>query len=354
MASTASAQPPVRMTGGQQGQIVCPAQQVDAPVLGPPLLNEPVQTNPAATIDTLGPLQYLLGTWTNRNLGSSGLGGPENPFSYNLMVLPQVDPTSPHGYILKSMPYYEEITFTAMHGTAANRGGMGTQVSNAILYEQRVYISAGPAEDMLVHFENGIWSNLTDMEQALGPYGDGNGPALGCQTVTNSVAPTQDFQLFKQISVPHGNSVLACGNFTSGTGAPVIDAPPQVLPSGIDTSLYTEPGYIGNLNPKYAQNPNLPLAEALAHNPVSRYFKLEVNSHIGGGAVTNIGFEQMHCDVTQYYATYWIEAVGGETDYTQLQYSQTILLQIPIVGADGTTTKVIFPHITTNTLTRTA
>jgi len=85
---------------------------------------------------------------------------------------------------------------------------------------------------MLVHFENGIWGYLTDAQQALGPYGNGNDPGLGNQVVPDSAPPTQEFDLFKQISVPHGNSVLACGFFTSESGAPTIGPPPQVLPSG--------------------------------------------------------------------------------------------------------------------------
>jgi hypothetical protein len=336
------------VAGGQQGQLVDATAPTDPPNLTQPLINEPAQGNPPASITVTGPLQYLIGTWTNQNIGQSLAGGPENPYSYNLMILPQVDPESPYGYILKSMPYYEEITFTAVHGSAANRGGLGTQVSYAILYEQRVYIAAGPAKDMLVHFENGIWGYLDDQQQILGPYGNGNDPGLGTQIVPNSVPPTQEFKLFKQISVPHGNSVLAGGNFTNNSGVPTIGPPPQVLPSGINTDAY-DTASVGNLNPDRALNPNLPLSQALAAtNPQpTSFIQLDVDSQNGGGAVTNIGFEQQHCDVMRYYATYWLEAFGGSESYTQLQYSQTIMMSIPLADGD-----VLFPHITTNTLTK--
>lgn len=336
------------VAGGQQGQVANMTAPTDPPNLTQPLINEPAQDNPPASIAMTGPLQYLLGTWTNQNIGQSGLGGTENPYSYNLMILPQVDPESPYGYILKSMPYYEEITFTAVHGSAANRGGLGAQVSYAILYEQRVYIAAGPAEDMLVHFENGIWGYLDDQKQMLGPYGNGNDPGLGNLFVTDSVPPTQPFNLFKQISVPHGNSVLACGSFSNQTGAPTIGPPSQVLPVGINTDAYAALS-VGNLDPNRALNPNLPLSQALvATNPQpTSFIQLDVDSQNGGGAVTNIGFEQQHCDVMRYYATYWLEAFGGSETYTQLQYSQTIMMSIPLAGGD-----VLFPHITTNTLTK--
>eukprot|EP01035_Chromulina_nebulosa_P030920 gene30920-41148_t len=223
-----------RVGGGQQGQIVDPSGAVP-PDLTLPLINEPAQASPG--VQPVGPLSHLIGTWTNRDLGSSGRGGPASPFSYNLMVLPQspgADPASPYGYILKSMAYYEEITFSQIHGAAANRGGAGTQVSNALLYEQRVYIADGPAQDDLVHFENGIWGYLEPMAQALGPYGDGNGPFIGSETF-GDVPPALTYNIFKQISVPHGNSVLACGaiavdangNPTPVQGAPTINPPPS-------------------------------------------------------------------------------------------------------------------------------
>ncbi len=344
------------IAGGQQGQLVDANAPTVPPDLSLPLINEPAQANPPAAIATTGPLQYFLGTWTNQNIGTSGIGGPQNPYSYNLMVLPQVDPESPYGYILKSMPYYEEITFTAVHGSAANRGGLGTQVSNAILYEQRVYIAAGPAKDMLVHFENGIWGYLTDEPQVLGPYGNGNDPTLRIPplVVAGSVAPTQQFDIFKQISVPHGNSVLACGAYGIGPGVPTIlsPGPVPVLPVGINTDAYMTES-VGNLDPDRALDPNLPLMQALAEpNPQpTQFIRLDVDSQLGGGGVTNIGFEQQHCDVTRYYATYWLETFSNLEDpakiqYTQLQYTQTILLSIPLAGGD-----VLFPHITTNTLT---
>lgn len=240
-----------RVGSGQQGQIIGTAGTTVPPDLNAPLINEPAQASPS--IRPVGPLTHLIGTWTNRDIGNSGRGGPENPFSYNLMTLSQApdaapgDPqASPYGYILKSMSYYEEIAFTHIHGAAANRGGTGAQISNALLYKQRIYISDGPAKDSVVHFENGIRGFLEPMAQALGPYGDGNWPDVGTPTL-GSALPALPYNTFKQISVPHGNSVLACGSpsLTAADGdrydlgsAPCRAPPPaRLLRAGLNPSI---------------------------------------------------------------------------------------------------------------------
>ncbi len=320
-----------------------------APDLSQSLVRDPQQTSPSVPLANLGPLKYLLGTWTNQNLPGTNQGGPDSPYGYNVMPLPQVDPSSPTGYILKNFTYYEELSFTAIHGNAPNRGGIGQQVAYTIFYEQRVYFAEGPNKDALVHAENGSLLYLLDSVQPLGPYGNGDQPGLNNREVTNSVAPTQSFNLVKQVSVPHGNSILALGNYSEaskGTGVPPI-AEASALPSGINTEQYVVEDPVTNPQPKYTANPNQVLVDALKARPCMHFITLTVNSKNGSGGVTNIGFEQQHANVSQYEFTYWLEAFEQADNYTQLQYSQTITLQIPI---DGKT--VTFPHVTANTLTK--
>ncbi|HMW72806.1 MAG TPA: heme-binding protein [Cellvibrionaceae bacterium] len=321
-----------------------------APDLSQPLAREPAQQSPAVPpANLLGPLQYLIGTWTNKNLPGTTKGGPDSPYSYNVMPLPQIDPSSPTGYILKNFSYYEELTFTAIHGNAPNRGGSGQQVAYTLFYEQRVYFAEGPNKDALVHAENGSLLYLLDTVQPLGPYGNGDQPGLGSLTVQNSVAPTQQFNLVKQVSVPHGNSILALGNYASEnqmTGVPIIPAA-SPLPSGVNTAQYAANDPVSNPQPALTANPNQVLTNALEARPCSNFLKLAMSSANGKGIVTNIGFEQQHANVSQYDFTYWLEAFDGTTDYTQLQYTQTITLQIPINGQ-----LINFPHVTANTLTK--
>ena len=317
-----------------------------APDLSTPLVSDPPQLVPGVPTAQLTPLQHLIGTWTNQPLGSSGKGGPDNPFSYNVMPLPQVDPSWLPGYFLKNFSYYEELTFTAIHGPVLNRNGIGAQVAHTLFYEQRVYFAEGQNKDALVHAENGSLLLLAGKKQPLGPYGNGFRPGLGNQTVTNSVPPTQAFNLAKQVAVPHGNSILALGSYTVGNNGPVIP-PATVLPSGaVDPALYSLKDAVANPQPSYTLNPNQALIDALSIQAPSNYIALTVSSANGNGVVSNIRFEQQYSNVTRYDFTCWLESFDGGTSFPQLQYSQTITL-LPVRGG-----LVSFPHVTANTLTK--
>ncbi|WP_346836685.1 heme-binding protein [Microbulbifer sp. SAOS-129_SWC] len=320
--------------------------------LSQPLVSDPAQMSPEVPTAALGPLQHLIGTWTNQNQPDSDSGGPDSPYSYNVMPLPQMDPSSPSGYILKNFRYYEELTFTAIHGNAPNRGGKGQQVAYTLFYEQRVYFAEGPNKDALVHAENGSLLYLVDTEQPLGPYGNGDNPGLGDMAVQGSTPPTQKYNLVKQVSVPHGNSILALGNYSdtgnNGNGVPDIPAV-SPLPTGVDTEQYETQDPVSNPHPALTKDPNLALKNALGTRPCTKYIALSMcgDNSSDRGAVTNIGFEQEHANVTQYDCTYWLEAFDNSPNFTQLQYSQSITMAMPINGKT-----ISFPHITTNTLTK--
>jgi hypothetical protein len=165
--------------------------------------------------------------------------------------------------------------------------------------------------------------------------------------VQDSHRPTQNFNIVKQISVPHGNSILAPGNSSSlSSGFPTIPTAQSVLPTGVDTNQYGKES-VGNLNVNFTKDPNLPLIDAISVRPPTSFIALNVDTENDGGGVLNIGFEKSHANVKKYDTTLWLEAFENSPEFTQLQYTQRILMEIPLAGGI-----VAFPHITTNTLTR--
>ena len=66
---------------------------VSAPNLTEPLINEPAQANPPAPTTALGPLEQLVGTWTNQDIHGTGKGGQSSPYSYTAdpVLTEQVD-----------------------------------------------------------------------------------------------------------------------------------------------------------------------------------------------------------------------------------------------------------------------
>ncbi len=187
--------------------------------------------------------------------------------------------------------------------------------------------------------------------EAEGPYGTTpvvphSGP-IPEQSVLTNVA--------KQISVPHGNSILAQGGIKGYPNSYLQNGPANigvypggVIPSGIDTTPYTTKS-VGNPFPALNNNPNQPLQDGAKDNPCTNFIQWSVDTKNPAalGSVTNIPFEKQKANVVDYNATYWLQSFGRKQDFTQLAYSQTIVMDIPING-----TIVEFPHVTCNTLTK--
>ncbi|MEN2399070.1 heme-binding protein [Flavobacterium sp. MC2016-06] len=311
-------------------QQTCPylAQQAATAVI--PDITTPLvsTTNQQPVIGTsnIGLLNSFIGTW-NSPTGADATG-------YNVMPLPQVD--TPNGYITKNFPYFEEISFSAIAGGAPNREGQYTQTSGVLFYEQRVYIAnnadpsgAQPIQNTLIHAENGAWLYHNIMNQLEGPYGPDFVP-------DPNLIPSQNLatQYNKQISVPHGVSILMTGGpVNSGTGNPVFPTAdrtqlPFTDPTIIDPSTYLTQQLAG-LNAKGIT--------------VTNYSSITVSTTNQGGGVSNINFESSFGKVLSMNTTWYVETLSNGT--TQLQYIQNIVLEFII---DGLPTP--FLHIDANTL----
>jgi hypothetical protein len=307
--------------------------------------------------------QQLVGTWTNQNLPGTAKGDQKNPYSYNVMPLPQQSPQDGQdlGYILKNFTYYETIVFKcdeAVAGPVAapNRGSTYQQTPYVLFYDQQIRFAEGDAIDMIVHEENGAWLDLQTEKQQIGPYpyppdhpayepGDPE-PQPAAQTIC------------KQISVPHGVSVLALGSYSEGIFAPLISDAPSVLPlpDGLDTTPYqtqlSASENYQNPHPELTGQVNLPIQRAIvdlieAGHYITNYITFHVDTD-NDGAVMNIPFEKRKAAIHGYAADYWLLSLDDGANYDILAYTQQILLDIVI-----DMTHYIFPHPTSNVLTRT-
>ena len=349
----------------------------------------------AAKIDILAEFQQqLVGNWKNEAFGTDehgkSVGGDDNPLSYNIMPLPAApnSPSDPNqdGYILKNFTYTERLKFNdnnvdrtlAIAAEAPNRGGLVSQNARALFYEQQVKFAEGPEAGKVVHVENGAWLWLPRFVQQPGPYA----PNIDIEPVTDALEQPVDIMIAKQISIPHGNSILALGSFDTVSsphgkgvcqrnpiiqGSPVIpDGPtPYPMPATADINGTPPPSLISNLNaeqrytqeqsdpsdfqnphPDLTQCPNKPLQQAVTIIEPDCYMHWHVTTEPlpnGRGHVTNIPFEQRVSDVINYWADYWLLFKGK---HKYLAYTQTIPMVLTIRDA-----RYVFPHITCNTVT---
>jgi hypothetical protein len=306
--------------------------------------------------------QKLIGTWTNQNLPRTNKGDKNDPYSYNVMVLPQLSPQDGVnlGYILKNFTYYETIAFNGPEAVASpvsapNRGSTYQQTPYVLFYDQQIRFAEGPDVGAIVHEENGAWLHLSTEKQQVGPYLYPPNDPVFEPGEPKPQPPNRT--MCKQISVPHGVAVQAMGSFEECVGEPKIADAPSVLPTpdGIDTSPYETvldaQGNYQNPQPELTQQVTRPLQDAIedlstTDNPVSNYIYCRVDS-TNGGSVANIPFEQRKAALAGYSAEYWLLSHDGGTNYDILAYTQRILLDIPIGG-----TRYTFPHPTANVLTR--
>lgn len=306
--------------------------------------------------------QELMGVWSNDGMPKADNGGP---LSFNIMPLPQITPSNEgkvafHGYILKNFAYTETATYGRETARAPNRGGQGTQIADALFYEQVVAFAEGPGSEPAppnntVHVENGAWLFLSRKPQNIGPY-DSSPP-----NVEQFPPATQDTfsTVAKQMAVPHGNSILALGYIEAkASGAPTIaDATPPYPTCGtikvphqrFDTKLAdkTSVGF-ENPNPEWSANPNRPLQIAMAKIDPDSFLYWHVSSErlkqLGKqDGVTNIPFEQRLSNVARYDADYWLLYKGADK---YLAYVQTMFMSIDLLN----TNVCLFQHITCNTV----
>lgn len=280
------------------------------------------------TVDDLGPLKDLAGTWVgkgwnmvvvpiNSNIPRNTVGCKEKVPS----------PRDKENFCVEIMPYVDTLTFTPIGAPVPNRGFPNDTFVVGLHYQQ-VVSDANTFQPL--HIENGMWL-LLDKENKI---------------------------VSRLSSIPHGDSLLAIGeyfdvdgNFQIPTidGLPILDRPAFAL--GYNIPYSTAEG----VPPFDPSNPNQILQDVIDKQTLVNTVVLNNVSTENEGGISNIPFIEKNANATSFESTFWIEEVEDEAEnkFLQLQYSQTTDLEfIKDFTSKDPEKLIVWPHIDVATLVK--
>jgi len=263
----------------------------------------------ARASDSLGPLADLLGTW----VGTKGVNMVTFPF-------PSQGEAASTPLVRE---YLETITFSPIGADVPNRRAGGIDYVAGVMYQ---LFSSDIATNQPMHVENGMWLML---DQA---------------TKRSSVA--------RLASVPHGDSVLAIGDWGKVEGGPIY--PP----------IRALPGDRGPARPrKYPKmktgqfDPNKPeatLESEIAGQDVLHTTYISVST-FGGGGVLNTPLLDRKASTIQFDCLLWVETIRDAANpgrtFQLLQYAQTSTIEFPD-DPKAPSRRFRSPHVNLNTLVK--
>jgi hypothetical protein len=267
-----------------------------------------------------------------------------------MIALPFATSPSPLDYRLLLNQYNETLTFKFVDKAVPNRGveRNGTTVQTdqfvvALDYEQTI---------------NQIASEDFPVSEFAGSSGDGihHEPGLWLHMVNEN---TNELDIARLATVPHGDSVLALGKFDEISGPPTI---PDIngLPIGVNQDLdhpYLSPykKFHDNLfqNLFDPVNPNDLLKGANEGVDIVKTTILPVDTLVESGGISNIPFVVKQANAAEMKSTFWIQELAEKDVHgnpkLRLQYSQIVLLDF-FPRRDGFPGLIRWPHVSINTL----
>ncbi len=319
---------------------------------------------PKAGDERLGALKELPGIWKNEpDLKGRG---------WNIIALPFISSGTQIDYRILVNQYNEELKFTRLQGKVPNRGVLREDDDNldqfliALDYEQSITqlkaddfpksSATDPSLDRVggsgaaIHHEPGLWLNMLN------------------QTTNN-------IDIARLATIPHGDSVIALGRSEVFQGAPIIPFT-DTLPIGATRNICS--GYLAPYRhfsdvdvsncPDVIVDPGKGKFEGLldvldpadllrAGTPanVIETTKLEVTTEIQDAGIVNIPFIVKHANASEMNSTFWIMKTDEEDENGSpvfiMQYMQVVMLDF-FARFDGEPGKIKWPHISFNTLKR--
>jgi len=290
----------------------------------------------------LGPFRDLPGVWTNLpHLDGRG---------WNMIALPFISNDSDIAYRVLMNQYNEVLKFEVVDKGVPNRGVIRKEDKNltqrvvTLDYEQFIKQKAADDKpvsgeaggaDLPIHHEPGLWLHMLNLE-------------------------TNNSNIARLASIPHGNSALAMGTHDSLNGPPTIPSV-NVLPIGATQNInskYLEPYKHFHdhpfLNIFDVLDPHGLLAKATPANVVNTTV-LKVNTKFETGGIVNIPFIVKHAESTEMESTIWIMETSDKDENGDpvfiMQYMQ-IVMQEFFDRFDNQPGLIKWPHVSFNTLRR--
>lgn len=278
--------------------------------------------------ENLGPLENLPGFW-------EGTG-------FSLIARPDFSAGNTDGVFLELNLLRESLEITTIGSPVFNRGSVQDDITiYGVTYLHRV---TDATNGSALHIEPGLWLNIPATTQ-----------------------PQADASIARLLTIPHGNAVCTVG-FAENV---VFDKLPEIPPANsVPFPVGSQPPPAGTRNPFAVYNlstaspfrtspvpagitqdlitdPNVVVREALEGHVLTHITRLITSTTLASGAgnipIGNIPFIVDNANALTLESVFAIETVQGpmDTEYLQLQYSQTALLNFRGMS---------FPHVTVGTL----
>ena len=301
--------------------------------------------------EDLGPFALLPGVWANEP-ALPGRG-------WNMIALPFGPPqgaTFRSAFRLLLHQYNEKLTFSLVDKAVPNRGigpvvdglpGQADQLLVALDYEQGISQLVGedfPASGLqgnpggAIHHEPGLFLSMSD------PLGE------------------DAVDIARLATIPHGDAVLGLGNAVVADGSPTVPSV-NALPLGVDQDLENNP-YLAPYQHFHDHpfrdlfDPTDPTALLKAANQgvdIIRTTKLEFDSTVETGGISNIPFVVRQANASEMKSTFWIQEVRREDGGTDLRLQYVQVVQLDFFGRfDGGPGRIKWPHVSINTMTKIA
>lgn len=306
---------------------------------------------PTEISDELGPLAQLPGKWEGKNTG------------WNMIALPFKDAPDPANTPFRILmnQYDETLNFAFVDDNVPNRGIAVDQRVATIDYQQQ--ISQTVADDFPPSGEAGGAGLAIHHEPGLFIWAKDN--------------RTDDIDIARLASIPHGNSVLALGESSVHEAMPPIP-PINALPFGRFEDFGT-PGYDFNFDPylrpykHYIDSPFVGNAGGVAGFPgftpadmtsilrfanqgvdILHTTRLTVDTKRNSGGVSNMPFVTREAEPVSMSSTFWIQQVADKRykcgHRLRMQYAQVVMLDFFRPRQDQLPGRAQWPHISINTL----